>query len=158
MNNQEKSGIIMNNQDIKADAGKIRPTLVPVELIEDVAVVRQYGVEKYGDPDNWKHVEIERYRDAAYRHWLAYLRDPNSIDEESGIANYKHLACNIAFICYMERKRAEEKGKTPEEWDEDRRERARTGEICPEAKESKELNPLAVYLASRSASECTRRL
>jgi hypothetical protein len=129
VNNQEKEGIVMNNQDAKADAGKIRPTLVPVELIEDVAVVRQYGIDKYGDPDNWKNVEIERYRDAAYRHWLAYLRDHDSVDEESGIPHYKHLACNIAFICYMERKRAKEKGNNPEEWDARRRELARRQEI-----------------------------
>ena len=95
----------MNDQSVKADAGKIRPTLVPIELIEDVAEVRQFGVEKYKDPDNWQNVEIERYKDAAYRHWLAYLKDSDSVDEESGIPHYKHLACNIAFLCHMERKR-----------------------------------------------------
>ena len=119
----------MNNQDAKADAGKIRPTLVPVELIEDVARIRQYGIEKYGDPDNWKKVDISRYRDAAYRHWLAYVRDPESVDEESGFPHYMHLACNIAFICYMERKRKKEKGNNPEEWDARRRELARRQEI-----------------------------
>lgn len=95
----------MNDQSVKADAGKIQPTLVPRELIEDVAEVREYGVKKYGKRDNWKDVEIQRYRDAAYRHWLAYVEDPDSIDEESGIPHYKHWACNCAFICHMERKR-----------------------------------------------------
>lgn len=93
----------MNNQDVKADAGKIRPTLVPMEVIEDIAVVRGYGTMKYKDPDNWKRVEIERYRDALFRHLLAYLKDPKSKDEESGIEHYKHLACNAAFICALER-------------------------------------------------------
>lgn len=93
----------MYNQEVKADGGKLRPTLVPQQIIWDVAEVRKYGCEKYGDADNWKKVEVERYRDALYRHLLAYLENPASVDEESGIKHYKHLACNIAFICAMEK-------------------------------------------------------
>ena len=45
-----------DDQSAKADAGKIRPTLVPPALIEAVAAVREYGCSKYGDPDNWRRV------------------------------------------------------------------------------------------------------
>lgn len=34
---------------------------------------------------------------------MAYLADPKGVDEESGIEHYKHLACNLAFICEMEK-------------------------------------------------------
>lgn len=93
------------DQTAKADAGKIRPTLVPIEAIEDIAVVRAYGNAKYpkGGSDNWKQVEVQRYRDALFRHLLAYIKDPKSKDEESGIEHYKHLICNAAFICALER-------------------------------------------------------
>lgn len=91
------------NQDAKADAGKLQITLVPTRIIEDIAEVRMYGNKKYHDPNNWKEVEVERYRDALCRHLLAYIRDPKSVDEESGIPHYKHMACNCAFICEMER-------------------------------------------------------
>lgn len=47
--------------DAKADAGKPRPTLVPVSLIEAVAAVRMFGCAKYHDPDNWRQVEPQRY-------------------------------------------------------------------------------------------------
>lgn len=93
----------MSDQTAKADAGKIRPTLVPTQLVRDVAVVREYGNRKYGSADNWKQVEIERYRDALCRHLLAYIDNPTSVDEESGIPHYKHMACNMAFICEMEK-------------------------------------------------------
>ena len=93
----------MADQTAKADAGKIRPTLVPIEAIEDIAIVRDYGDKKYGSTDNWKQVEVQRYRDALFRHLLAYLKDPKSKDEESGIEHYKHLICNAAFICALER-------------------------------------------------------
>lgn len=91
------------NQAVKADAGKPQLTLVPSEIIYAIAVIRMYGCRKYHDPDNWKEVEIERYRDAAYRHWLAYLEDPAGVDKESGLPHLWHLACNVAFLCEMEK-------------------------------------------------------
>ena len=91
----------MNNQTIKADAGKPRVSLVPSEIIRDIARVREYGNNKYpeGGPDNWKEVKPSRYIDAAYRHMLAFVDNPYSCDEESGIPHLWHLACNIAFLC-----------------------------------------------------------
>ena len=92
----------MNDQTAKADCGKPKLTLVPRKIIFDIAKVREYGNQKYHDPDNWKTVEIERYRDAAFRHFMAYLDDPKGVDEESGLPHLSHLACNIAFLCEME--------------------------------------------------------
>jgi transposase-like protein len=47
--------------------------------------------------------EVQRYRDAAFRHFLAYLDNPKGVDEESEYPHLWHLACNIAFLCEMER-------------------------------------------------------
>lgn len=91
------------NQKAKTDAGKPRLSLVPSQIIRDIARVREYGNSKYGDPENWRTVEPERYRDAAYRHLLAYVDDPAGADEESGLPHLWHLACNIAFLCEMEK-------------------------------------------------------
>ncbi len=92
------------DQRAKADEGKIDLTLVPRQIVYDIAEVREYGNKKYGDPDNWKTVEIERYRKALYRHFFAYLDDPDGKDE-SGLEHYKHMACNMAFICALEAER-----------------------------------------------------
>lgn len=89
------------NQDVKADLGKPRPTLVPVSLIKAVTEVREYGCKKYNDPENWRDVEPQRYRDALYRHWLAYLSG-EELDKESGLPHLWHLACNVAFLIEME--------------------------------------------------------
>ena len=96
---------VIRNLKAKIDAGKLQLTLVPTEAIEDIALVRMYGNAKYpeGGKDNWKTVEVERYRDALFRHLLAYINDPKGVDEESGIEHYKHLICNAAFICALER-------------------------------------------------------
>ncbi len=89
----------------KADAGKLRLSLVPVQIIRDIAEVREYGNRKYGDPENWRQVDMRRYVDALLRHTLAFVEDPDGVDSESGIQNYKHMACNMAFICEMMRGR-----------------------------------------------------
>ena len=95
---------LSDDQQAKADYGKEQLTLVPRRIIHDICAIRMYGNEKYpdGGPDNWKKVEKERYRDAAYRHFLAYLDDPQGKDKESGFPHLWHLACNIAFLCEFE--------------------------------------------------------
>lgn len=98
----------LNKQEAKADAGKPQLTLVPRQILFDIARVREYGTKKYKGPDNWKQVDIQRYRDAAFRHFMAYLDDPQGNDEESGLPHLAHLACNIAFLCEMEAKNNEE--------------------------------------------------
>lgn len=92
----------MNDQTIKTDAGKPQLTLVPQKAIIAIARVREFGVKKYGDPDNWKKVEIRRYQNALYRHWLAYLENRNQKDPESGLSHLAHLLCNAAFLYELE--------------------------------------------------------
>jgi len=92
------------NYHAKQDKGKAKLSLVPRRIIWDVATIREYGNNKYpdGGPDNWRTVDVTRYRDAAYRHFLRYLDDPEGVDSESGLPHLWHLACNIAFLCEME--------------------------------------------------------
>lgn len=91
------------NQNAKADQGKPRPTLVPASLINAVTAIREYGCKKYNDPENWRKVETQRYKDALYRHWLAYLSG-EEFDEESGMPHLWHLACNVAFLIEFQEK------------------------------------------------------
>lgn len=76
-------------------------SLVPIGIISAVRGVRLYGTMKYGSPDNWKRVEPQRYRDALYRHLLAYFAGEEK-DEESGLPHLHHAACNIAFLIELE--------------------------------------------------------
>ena len=88
--------------EAKADAGKPHPSYVPVALIRAVMAVREYGTAKYGDPDNWRRVEPQRYHEALLRHVLAIWHDPYAVDEESGLLHLWHMACNIAFLIELE--------------------------------------------------------
>nr|DAY06317.1 MAG TPA: hypothetical protein [Caudoviricetes sp.] len=102
-----------DTEELKADSEKLRKfakdtkgkakiTLAPMQILTDIAEVREYGVKKYGSVDSWKEVPIEDYRDALFRHLLEYIKDPSGVDKESSIKHYKHIACNMAFICEME--------------------------------------------------------
>ena len=96
----------MQDQKAKADAGKLKLTLVPRKIIKAIAAVRMYGNAKYpeGGPDNWKGVETERYRDAMFRHMMEYLDDPAGVDPESELPHLWHLACNVAFLIELEKR------------------------------------------------------
>lgn len=89
----------LEDQEIKADAGKPKLRFVPWEIVNDIAYVREYGVKKYHAVDSWKEVEPERYVDALLRHTLAFAQDPAGDDEESGMPHLWHVACNVAFLC-----------------------------------------------------------
>lgn len=101
----------LDNQKVKADYGKAKLSLVPSSIIWDIAAIREYGNNKYpdGGPDNWRQVDVTRYRDAAYRHFLLYIDDPHGVDEESGFPHLWHLACNVAFLCELEKDNMEYK-------------------------------------------------
>lgn len=94
----------MSDQSAKRDSGKVEITLVPMEMVETAAVVRMFGNAKYpqGGADNWKQVDVERYRNALFRHLFQYLREPYGIDRESGLPHWYHVTCNVAFITQKE--------------------------------------------------------
>lgn len=87
----------------KHDKGKPRLDLVPPSLIEAVGIIRTYGNSKYKDSDNWKNVEPYRYRAALMRHLVEYLKNPTSVDDESGYPHLWHMACNIAFLVELDK-------------------------------------------------------
>lgn len=87
---------------MKADQGKPDYTLVPPQVLDAIEAVREYGVKKYSDPENWKTVEPERYWKAILRHTRAAWDDPHKLDEESGLPHLWHIACNLAFLIALE--------------------------------------------------------
>ncbi len=94
-------GNLVPDQSLKSDAGKPQLTLVPTSLVRATAAVLEFGADKY-ERDGWRKVDKQRYRDALYRHWLAYLDDPDGVDAESGLPHIWHLAANAAFLVEME--------------------------------------------------------
>ena len=83
----------------KYDEGKPRPSLVPVEAIEAIMHVREFGKAKYADAEDWRKVPREKWLDALLRHVLHIWDNPLAIDDESGLPALWHVITNAAFLC-----------------------------------------------------------
>lgn len=86
----------------KADSGKPRPTLLPVDSLLAITDVLEFGATKYGK-DNWKSVPnaTERYSDALMRHVYAYLQGERK-DAESGLQHLAHAGACLLFLLHFE--------------------------------------------------------
>ena len=85
----------------KDTKGKLDLTTVSPYTIEAIAKVREYGIKKYKERDNWKKVSKQDYIKAIYRHFLLLLKG-EKLDNESGLPHTWHIACNINFIIDFE--------------------------------------------------------
>lgn len=103
MTRQIVDGCTEPNQDAKADNGKPRLSLVPMQIVYEIATIREYGNKKYpnGGVNNWKQVDPQRLWDACLRHIIAASDDFMRVDDESGYKHISHAACNLAFLLQM---------------------------------------------------------
>lgn len=87
----------------KFDEGKRDYTLLPINELEQVLDVLEFGAKKY-KPNAWKDVPngLERYKKAMLRHLMEYLKG-NELDSESGLEHLSHLATNVLFVMYFEK-------------------------------------------------------
>lgn len=80
---------------------KLRYSLIPAEVDEELARILTYGAAKYA-PNNWKKCkDSSYYEDALFRHLQCY-RKGEHIDPESGFHHLSHALCNLAFLVYFE--------------------------------------------------------
>ena len=90
-------------QGVKYDAGKPMFSLLEETFAKellDIAKALTYGAKKYS-PDNWKKVELVRYKDALGRH-LNSWRQGEKCDPESGMQHLTHAMVNMLFIQWLE--------------------------------------------------------
>ena len=87
---------------VKYDEGKRDYTLLPINELEQVLDVLEFGAIKY-KPNAWKDVPngLERYKKAMLRHMVSYLKGEYT-DNESGLSHLSHLATNVLFMMYFE--------------------------------------------------------
>lgn len=86
----------------KKDAGKLRWSLLPIDALEEVVKVLEFGASKYG-PNQWRELpefEWVRILDALERH-LNKLKRGIDRDDESGLLEAAHMTCNALFILEM---------------------------------------------------------
>jgi len=93
--------VVIVEDFMKFDAGKLRYGLIPPSATKALASVLTYGAKKY-KPNNWKQADdTDRYVDALYRH-LESWRSGEKVDKESGLSHLSHALTNIAFLIHFE--------------------------------------------------------
>jgi hypothetical protein len=94
------------SKDLKFDAGKDNWTLLRTgctNALQGVIRVLMFGAKKY-EAHSWKKVENAkiRYRDAMERHLAEIdLHGDDSLDSESGMLHWYHVACNALFLAEL---------------------------------------------------------
>lgn len=86
---------------IKHDISKTDWSLVPMECVEDIVKVLEFGAKKYS-ANNWRTGEGFRYTrvlNSLIRHIFAWGRGED-LDPESGLSHLAHAGCNIIFLLY----------------------------------------------------------
>lgn len=93
--------------------GKLRWDLLPLDLIEKIVEVYDFGARKYA-PNTWKNLENgeDRYRAALLRHLTAHAKGELR-DGESGLLHTQHLCWNAIALMHfaIEKERRDEEYK-----------------------------------------------
>ena len=72
-----------------------------VKSFSEVNKVREFGIKKYGDPDNWLTVPVHEYVSAFWRH-IDKMLSGEKFAEDSGLTHKAHALCNAVFILWHE--------------------------------------------------------
>lgn len=98
LNKDAKTGLVKN------DKGKLSLSLLPLEPLEEVARVLEFGAAKY-DRNNWKKgTNWTRLADSTLRHLFSWIKGEDK-DPESGLSHLAHAACNLLFLLYYTEKK-----------------------------------------------------
>jgi hypothetical protein len=92
----------LDEKGVKHDKGKPRMSLVPLECLESVIRVLEFGAEEYS-VDNWKTVPgaRDRYYDAVHRHMNEW-RKGVLIDPKSGEPHLSHAISSLLFLDWFD--------------------------------------------------------
>lgn len=92
---------------LKYDGGKLRWDLLPLDVVEKLVEIYEFGANKYGE-NNWRTIEngYRRCRAALFRHLTAYDKGEQA-DPESGKSHLAHAAWNaLSMVYFAEREHA----------------------------------------------------
>lgn len=87
---------------VKADKGKTDWSLLPIESVEEIIKVLEFGATKYDDW-NWSTgngFKYTRVFNATMRHLWAWFRGEDN-DPETGLSHWAHAGCNVLFMLHF---------------------------------------------------------
>lgn len=93
----DSSPVDLSINAVKDKKGKPRMSLILPHAAEALVRIREYGLKKYPDANNWRKVDKADWCDALMRHLMKYL-DGEEIDDESGYPHLWHALANLSYM------------------------------------------------------------
>lgn len=92
---------VAQNTAIKFDSNKPDWSLLPVQSVEEIIKVLQFGAKKYAAWNfaNGEGLSYSRVLNSLLRHIFAFMRGEN-IDPETGLSHIAHAGCNVLFLLH----------------------------------------------------------
>lgn len=97
----EVQGFASSGKALRANQGKRRLSLLPMDVLEPIVEVLEFGAQKYaawnfaeGDGLSWTEVS-----ESLQRHLNAWNQGED-LDPESGKPHLGHIGCNLFFLLY----------------------------------------------------------
>lgn len=87
---------------LKFDADKLDWSLLPIDAVEEIIKVLEFGKVKYA-AWNWSSnggFKYTRVFSALIRHLFAWMRGEDN-DPETGLSHIAHAGCNILFLLHF---------------------------------------------------------
>lgn len=93
--------------------GKLRWDLLPLDLVEKIVEIYNFGAQKYA-PNTWQNLPDgeNRYRAALLRHMTAHCKGEFR-DPESGLLHAAHMAWNAIAVLHFAMQRENASGRIP---------------------------------------------
>jgi hypothetical protein len=102
-------GLILENlaneplkEATKHDGGKRQWDLLPIDSVEEIIKVLEFGAGKYA-AHNWSSnggFKYSRVFNALIRHLFAFMRGEDN-DKETGLSHLAHAGCNVLFLLHF---------------------------------------------------------
>jgi len=83
---------------MKDSISKTKYHLVPMDSVEEMAKVLEFGAKKYGDRQWEKGMAFSELYSAILRHAKSFFQDGEDRDSESQLLHAAHIMCNAAFL------------------------------------------------------------
>ena len=84
-------------RSVKDKEGKPQMRLMLPNANTAVVRIREYGLSKYPNADNWKSVDPEDWHDACLRHLMKWTAG-EELDSESGMPHLWHALCDLSYL------------------------------------------------------------
>jgi len=87
---------------VKFDSGKLDWSLMPLDSVEEILKVLEFGKKKYA-AWNWSSnggFPYSRVFNSLLRHLFAWFRGEDN-DPETNLSHLAHAGCNILFLIYF---------------------------------------------------------